>query len=93
MFNKKSCNKCGKKISQSYDFCPFCGNNTIGKQRDLGMLGNNDKVNQIENLTQNLFSGFGGGMLNKMLGNAMKMLEKELLEKNENIINSKLYLT
>ncbi len=78
MFNKKSCGKCGKKISQSYDFCPFCGNNIIGKQEDLGMLGNNDEVNQFENLTQNIFGGFGGGMLNKMLGNAMKMLEKEM---------------
>lgn len=42
------------------------------------MLGNSDEINEFENLTQNIFSGFGGGILNKMLGNAMKMLEKEM---------------
>ena len=78
MFNRKSCGKCGRKIKDSYDFCPFCGNNVIGKKEDLGMLGDRDEINDFENLTNNLFSGFGGGMLNKMLGNAMKILEKEI---------------
>lgn len=97
MFNKKSCNKCGKKINQSYDFCPFCGNNIIGKQNDLGMLGDNDEINNFENITQNLFGGFGGGMLNKMLGNAMKMLEKEMqkemkMQKNNPPSNMQLFI-
>ncbi|MEN7982234.1 MAG: zinc ribbon domain-containing protein [Nanoarchaeota archaeon] len=78
MFNKKECSSCGKKIKKDYEFCPFCGNTIIGKQQNLGMLGNDDRINDFENLTQNIFQGFGGGILNKMLNNTMKMLEKEM---------------
>lgn len=78
MFNKKNCNGCGKKINTSYDFCPFCGNNVIGKKEDMGMLGRGDEINNFEKTTEDLFSGFGGGILNKMLKSTMKMLEKEL---------------
>ncbi|MCW8966040.1 MAG: zinc ribbon domain-containing protein [Candidatus Pacearchaeota archaeon] len=76
MFNKKECKRCGKKLKNSYDFCPFCGSSTSKKQKDLGMLGDTDITE--DNLTQNLFSGFGGGILNKMLNQTIKMLEKEM---------------
>ena len=92
MFNRKECQHCGKKIKDSYDFCPSCGKNMVGKKKDLGMLGNNDEPNDFENLTQNLFGGFGGGMLNKMLGNAMKMLEKEMQKEMKNQPKSNMQL-
>ncbi|MFC1666231.1 hypothetical protein ACFLZF_00785 [Nanoarchaeota archaeon] len=79
MFNKKECTNCRKKIKDSYNFCPFCGNTTGEKQKSWGMLGKNDLEEQLpENFTQNIFEGFGGGILNKMLNNTMKMLEKEM---------------
>ncbi len=78
MFNKKECSNCRKKVNQNYEFCPFCGNTIYGKQKDFGMLGKNDSPENLQDFTQNLFQGFGGGILNKMLGNAMKMLEKEM---------------
>lgn len=39
-FKKISCNRCGKKVSKGYGFCPFCGNdlearNFEGKISDL----------------------------------------------------------
>ncbi|MBU3907297.1 MAG: zinc-ribbon domain-containing protein [Nanoarchaeota archaeon] len=43
MFNNKICKRCGKKISKSYDFCPYCGISFNGLDKsDWGMLGKND---------------------------------------------------
>ena len=72
MFNKKKCNKCKSKIDNDFDFCPYCGNSSNNNQ-DWGMLGKNDFAQN-----QNPFEIQGFGILNKMLGSAMKMLEKEM---------------
>jgi len=89
MFNRKKCKKCGDKISDKYEFCPNCGTRIDENPKDWGMLGKND-IPQEENPFQNsLLGGAGFGMLNKMLGNAMKMLEKEMQkEVNQNDVNS-----
>ena len=45
MFNKKSCPKCGTKVSSNYDFCPKCGKNISSKKESLdyfGMFGKDD---------------------------------------------------
>tara|TARA_Y100000034_G_scaffold91111_1_gene109857 strand:+ start:4237 stop:4899 length:663 start_codon:yes stop_codon:yes gene_type:complete len=81
MFRKKECGKCGEKVSKKYDFCPNCGNLINGnfkKEEDLGMLGKNDNVNEFEEFSKTIFGGSGNNILNKMLGSAMKMLEKEI---------------
>lgn len=79
MFNRKKCEKCGNKISSKFDFCPYCGKPANGNiDDDFGMLGKNDSFDEFDNFSKSLFGGFGGNMLNKMLGNAMKMLEKEM---------------
>lgn len=77
MFKKNECKKCRKKINDRYEFCPYCGSslNENFKKEDWGMLGKNDF---IEEQKQSVDSFFGGGVLGKMLGSAMKMLEKEL---------------
>lgn len=45
MFNKKRCSNCGEKISDSYNFCPYCRKplKQSGNE-DWGMLGKNDFV-------------------------------------------------
>jgi rRNA maturation endonuclease Nob1 len=78
MFNKKECLACGKKVKNDYEFCPFCGNKIKSNKKDWGLLGKNDSNEEFENFTQNIFGGFGSGILNKMLNNTMKMLEKEM---------------
>ncbi len=76
MFKKKQCKKCGNKISDKYDFCPYCGNSVSeNSNEDWGMLGKNDS---ISNNFSNPLIGFNGRILNKMLGSAMRMLEKEM---------------
>ncbi len=75
MFSKKSCQKCREKVSSKSNFCPECGNPLkTSNQKDYGMLGKDDYILPQDN-TQNIF---GGGMMNKMLNSAMKMLEKEM---------------
>ena len=77
MFKKNECKKCRKKINDKYEFCPYCGSslNENFKNEDWGMLGKNDF---FEEQKQSVNSSFGGGVLGKMLGTAMKMFEKEL---------------
>jgi len=68
----KNCSKCGKSIEKDFDFCPYCGNPS-DDNNNWGMLGKNDAMaNPFNNI------GFPGGFFNKMLGNAMKMIESEM---------------
>jgi hypothetical protein len=88
MFSKKTCKKCGEKLSKKYGFCPICGTpvNKKTKDDDFGMLGRNDFLENSDALSTSLFGGLSGGIMNKMFNNAMKMLEKELQQnmKNQN---------
>jgi hypothetical protein len=80
MFSKKTCQRCGKKTSNSNSFCPNCGT-ALGKNQrkdDFGMLGEDDSLDEMESFSNSLFGGLGGGFMNKMLSNTMKMLEKEM---------------
>ena len=72
--SRRKCSRCNKKIKSSHSFCSSCGFQ-LKQSSDFGMLGQNDF---IDNNLSNMFSGIGGGMMNKMLGGAMKMLEKEM---------------
>jgi HSP20 family molecular chaperone IbpA len=97
MFNKKSCPNCNKKVSKDYSFCPNCGMNfnspkKNSKKEDWGMLGKSDISN--EQPMPDIFEGFGGKMMNKMLTNAIRMMEKEMqksmeMQKKTSIQNQK----
>lgn len=78
MFKKKYCKNCRKKTNKNYDFCPNCGALINNQNEDFGLLGNQDIDSNIKNFSTPIFSGFSEKMLNKMLGSAMKMLEKEM---------------
>lgn len=77
---KKKCKKCDEHVSKKFEFCPFCGTPTSYKKQkkeDYGMLGRDDEISEVDEIGQ-LLGGVGGGFLNKMLGSAVKMFEKEL---------------
>lgn len=81
MFNKKVCNNCGEKINSKSNFCSNCGFNLGGSSRDdYGILGRNDSFSNLgdDNLRGGIFGGLGGGMFDRMLNSAVKMLEKEI---------------
>ena len=85
MFDKKKCKKCNSKIKDKFDFCPYCG--TLANENsddDFGMLGKNDFTNELDDFSKSIFGGIGGNMINKMFGNAMKMLEKEMQKEMKN---------
>ncbi|PIO07631.1 hypothetical protein COU59_03190 [Candidatus Pacearchaeota archaeon CG10_big_fil_rev_8_21_14_0_10_34_12] len=90
MFGKKECKSCGEKVNSKSKFCPNCGfsmTNKRTRKEDFGMLGKNDFMDEIENVSNSLFGGISGKVMGKMLENAMKMLEKEMKKgmDNENI--------
>jgi len=85
MFGKK-CNGCGKRIRKSFLFCPFCGNSSIDRakeEKDYGMLGRSD-LNSAQTPSVQNNPGFPGSnsfmdkMLSGVIGNMMKMVEKEM---------------
>ena len=77
MFKKQYCENCDEKIKSSYNFCPTCGIQLKEPSKEWGMLGKRDK--KIHDNEMKLFSGgLSGGILNKMIGGAMKMIEKEM---------------
>ena len=73
MFKKRKCKNCNRKIDDSYDFCPHCGQST-NNSLDWGILGKTDTINELNQFPDSML----GGMLGKMLGRTMKMLEKEI---------------
>ena len=72
MFKKKNCEKCGKELKKEFEFCPYCGNPS-DSDNSWGMLGKND----VNNFDMPGF-GIGGNIFNKMIGNAMRMIENEM---------------
>lgn len=71
MFKKRTCNKCGKKISGNYRFCPHCGSTENNfDDRGWGILGKDDLIPQ-DNFQ--LPPGF-----NMIFNSLMKNLGKQL---------------
>ncbi len=85
MLKKNKCQNCNKKIKNSYNFCPYCGFQTKESKEKYGLLGKNDL--QPKQITPKIFTGIGGGMMNKMIGSAIKMLEKEMGKEMGNLNN------
>lgn len=80
MFSKKTCQRCGKKTGKGNNFCPSCGFplGKKGKKEEFGMLGENDSFNETDMISNSLFGGMMGNVMNKMISNTMRMLEKEM---------------
>lgn len=85
MGKNNKCPNCKEKVKRTYNFCPSCGIQLRDLNQDWGMLGKSD--NQPNFMQPNMMGAVPGGLLNKMLGGAMKMLEKEL---NNNMPNAKM---
>jgi HSP20 family molecular chaperone IbpA len=90
----KKCKNCNKKIKKNYSFCPSCGAKIQENEKDYGLLGKSDFEKKEKN---SFLGGISDKIMMKMIGNAMKMIEKEFekeLKDNEvkNIDSPKLKL-
>lgn len=87
MFGKK-CNGCGEKVSEKYNFCPYCGSSSKGeKKKGLGMLGEND-FDEIDNfMGESFIEKIGGKMINNMFKMIEKEMQNEIKRKNSEVKN------
>ena len=85
MFKKKICQNCNDKIKASDNFCSNCGFPIKNQTNNWGMLGKKDTKNEK---MPKIFSGIGGNMMNKMLGNAIGMPLVRSYERSERVYNA-----
>lgn len=83
MFGKR-CSKCDSKVKDGYSFCPSCGDNLRGKyeQEDYGLLGKDDSTFEEK-------MSFSDSFMEKMFNSALKVLEKQMKNLNNEINNPK----
>ena len=74
---KKRCPSCEKKVESKFDFCPYCGL-PIKDPKNYGLLGKTDNINELAKFMQPKADMGSGSMIEKLLGNAFKMLEREI---------------
>ncbi len=75
---KKECRRCGKKVNNSYEFCPYCGSSLKNyREEDFGLLGKSD-IQSFEEIEE-LPMGFNA-MFNFLMKNLGKDLNKHLNE-------------
>ena len=81
MFKRQKCKKCGKKTSESYSFCPHCGNKLDSD--DWGMLGKNDFMIPNNSNMISLPPGFNS-LFNFMVKNLDQQFNQLKKETNQN---------
>lgn len=73
---KEKCLKCKSKVSNKYEFCPYCGAELVNRE-DYGMLGRNDSDAVQE---QDDFLGFTDKLMGNLMSSLMKNLDKQFGE-------------
>ncbi len=83
MFSKKKCKNCGEKISDNYNYCPYCRAplGDLFDEEDYGLLGRNDFKEPEEDIK--LPMG-----LNALFNSLLKNLNKEMKEFNQENVNN-----
>ncbi|GAX01920.1 zinc-ribbon domain-containing protein [Secundilactobacillus silagei] len=63
MDNTKFCIKCGKKIPESSEFCPYCGTSQVGNESPKQSQNSSTQLDQITSVSNNphhgMFIGLG----------------------------------
>ena len=77
MFNKKKCGKCGEKISNDYNFCPYCRTpiEDHPDRDEWGLLGKNDSA--VEEISLPLGFNHLFSSLIKNMNNQFKEIETQ----------------
>lgn len=83
MFKKKECKKCRSKLSDKYDFCPYCGSRIESSMdNEWGMLGKSDFISPMEGIKlpfgfQTIFNALMKDM-NKQFNQSEKEIKDEI---------------
>lgn len=90
MFGKKKCRRCGEKVSDSFNYCPYCKNplKEESDDKDWGILGKNDFIDQEGiNLPVGLNSLFNSLVknLNKQMKEFEQQKEKPPVQKEQKV--------
>lgn len=88
MFSKKKCPRCSRKIEKDYEFCPYCGKDfraerRFQKQKDFGLLGEDDIL--TPNLNIGMPLGFGN-----LFQSLLKEVDKQFHELDKEIAKERL---
>ena len=84
MFGKKRCGNCGEKVSDNYNYCPYCQKplKDLFEEEDWGLLGKDDVVKPEEiRLPMGLNALFNS--LVKNLNNQLKEFDNEKRNQNK----------
>ncbi|PJE81740.1 hypothetical protein COU58_00975 [Candidatus Pacearchaeota archaeon CG10_big_fil_rev_8_21_14_0_10_32_42] len=84
MIGTKKCDVCRENVKGKYNFCPHCGSQIKETKDAWGMLGKNDGNFEKPGVFENI----GDKLINKMITNTFKILEKEM-QKNMSSRNQK----
>lgn len=88
---RKKCEVCRETVKRSHNFCPSCGSQLKESSEKWGMLGRNDSREEKPGFIE----GVGDKIINKMISNTFKVLEKELsknFQKDQKIPQTKMRL-
>lgn len=88
MFSKKKCPHCNEKINKENNFCSNCGSKLTDNEA-YGMLGRNDLIGPKKS-SNSFFGNINDKMVEKMLGGAIKMFEKEMQKSITNTPKTKM---
>lgn len=90
MFGKKKCGKCGEKISEDYNYCPYCQAplKDLFEEEGWGLLGRNDSIEPEEiKLPMGLNALFNSLM--KSLNSQMKEFDQGKNQSKEQRVSKK----
>lgn len=88
MFSKK-CPRCNRKKEKDFDFCPYCGLDYRGekrasKERDFGLLGQDDNFSQMPAMNMKMPFGMDG-----LFNSLLKEVDKQFRELDREMTKEK----
>ena len=91
LFGKK-CQRCARKISRDFDFCPYCGSDfrpekRAEKERDFGLLGKDDFVKDFPQFRMPL--NFNSLFNSDLFGSLFKQVDKQMRDIDKQIKTEK----
>ena len=90
--NQVKCGKCNSRISEKFNFCPFCGGSMLDEEEEMeefGMLGKNDFTGRNTKNNSPIQGELGSlGITDKLIGSIMNSMMRNLDKQFKNMQNA-----